>query len=462
MSFFLFKKNAYELKVGFHSSEYAQAQRKAKEKVRDISGNKEYMQSSFELTVKQAEYIRNANHRWNVACGAVRSGKSYLQVAYTILTRLQERKGKRGLRLLLGATRANLERNILQPMRDIYGDSIATSINSQNVAKIMGEKVYCIGADNIRQVAKIRGSEIAYCAIDEATDINEEVFEMLKSRLSLPWSCCDITTNPASPNHWFKAFLDSAEQGVDLYLQEYTIYDNPFLPPDFVHALEAEYAGSVWFDRYILGKWTLAEGLVYPKFTEAICSKIPDGEPSGYVISLDYGTSNPFAAVLWEKHDQIWYGVDEIYYSGRDTGVQKTDGEYLSMLEDFVRDIMQDRKPDVYGEVERISVIVDPSAASFIALLRQSKWFRVIPANNDVINGIRRVSTAINNNLIKIFRACKECVREFQSYVWDDSSTEDRPIKDFDHLMDAIRYFVNTMRIVRPSANDYKSPFERR
>ena len=130
------------------------------------------MQDSFELTQKQAEYIRNADHRWNVACGAVRSGKSYCQISYCIPSRLVERKGLRGLRVILGATRATIERNILQPMRDIYGDSVATSINSQNNCRILGEKVYCIGADNVRQVARIRGSEIAYCAIDEATDIN--------------------------------------------------------------------------------------------------------------------------------------------------------------------------------------------------------------------------------------------------------------------------------------------------
>ena len=195
---------------------------------------------TFELTPKQAEYIRNANHRWNVACGAVRSGKSYCQVSYCIPSRLLERKDKRGLKVILGATRENIERNILQPMRDIYGDGVASSINSNNYAKILGEKVYCIGADNVRQVAKLRGSEIAYCAVDEATDVNEDVFAMLKSRLSLPWSCCDITTNPSSPNHWFKRFIDSRVDGVDIYLQEYTIYDNPFLPVDYVRNLEHE------------------------------------------------------------------------------------------------------------------------------------------------------------------------------------------------------------------------------
>lgn len=419
------------------------------------------MQNNFELTTKQAEFIKEAHHRWNVASGAVRSGKSYLQVSYTILQRLEERRGKRGLRVFLGATRANIERNILQPMRDIYGDSIASEINSKNYARVFGEKVYCIGADNVRQVAKIRGSEIAYCAVDEGTDINKEVFEMLKSRLSLPWSCCDITTNPSSPNHWFKEFLDSRENGVDIYLQEYTIYDNPFLPEEYVRNLEAEYAGSVWFDRYILGRWTLAEGLIFANFREAL-EGTPETRAQENVVSLDYGTSNPFAALLWGRRGTRWYAENELYYSGRDTGVQKTDQEYLQMLEDFVRLIMEKREDDSKKSMiplERMRVIVDPSAASFIALLRQSNWFRPWDANNDVLNGIRETSSAIQLGLIKVDPKCKNWIREAQSYIWDDKAEEDKPVKEHDHLMDAMRYFVKTMRLIRPNMDNYRSIF---
>lgn len=409
------------------------------------------MQTEFRLTEKQAEYIRNANHRWNIACGAVRSGKSYCQVSYCIPSRLTERKGLRGLRVILGATRANIERNILQPMRDIYGDGIASSINSQNFAKIMGEKVYCIGADNVRQVAKIRGSEIAYCAIDEATDVNEEVFEMLKSRLSLPWSCCDATTNPSYPTHFFKQFLDSADNGVDIYCQNYTIYDNPFLPLDYVHALETEYAGTVWFDRYILGEWTLAEGLIYPNYA-GIIGDLPDGKPVNRVLSIDYGTQNAFSAGLWGDYVTEWWREREYYYSGRDSGTPKTDEEYADDLDRFTEGIGD--------EYNKLKVIIDPSAASFIALLRKRGKYRVIPADNNVADGIRETATAMASRKFRVTASCKNWLREVQGYVWDNSLYEDRPVKINDHAMDDTRYFVKTMGIAKARSN-YKSVYLR-
>ena len=409
------------------------------------------MQTEFRLTQKQAEYIRNANHRWNVACGAVRSGKSYCQVSYCIPNRLMERKGIRGLRVILGATRANIERNILQPMRDIYGDGVATSINSQNFARILGEKVYCIGADNVRQVAKIRGSEIAYCAIDEATDINEEVFEMLKSRLSLPWSCCDATTNPSYPTHFFKEFLDSADNGVDIYCQNYTIYDNPFLPADYVHALETEYAGTVWYNRYILGLWTLAEGLIYPNYINSI-GDVPKREPIKRILSIDYGTQNAFSAGLWGDYVTEWWREREYYYSGRDSGIQKTDEEYADDIDKFTEGIGD--------EYNKLKVIVDPSAASFIALLRKRNKYQVIPAVNDVMDGIRETASAMQTGKFRVSSKCKNWIREVQGYVWDNCPTEDRPMKINDHAMDDTRYFVKTLGISKPRLT-YKSPYLR-
>lgn len=394
------------------------------------------MQTNFELTPKQAEFIRNANHRWNVACGAVRSGKSYCQISYCIPSRLTERKGLRGLRVILGATRANIERNILQPMRDLYGDGIASGISSQNTCKILGEKVYCIGADNVRQVSKIRGSEIAYCAIDEATDISEEVFEMLKSRLSLPWSCCDITTNPSGPHHWFKSFLDSREDGVDIYLQEYTIYDNLFLPKEFVKDLEKEYYGTVYYKRYILGMWALAEGLIYPMFGDSCIVPTVPRNYERYVVSMDYGIQNPTAMLLWGFYDGIWYQISEYYHSGRATGIQKTDQEYYDELENLA------------GDLPVESLIIDPSATSFIALVRQNHRFKVRRANNEVLDGIQKTASSLRLGFIKVNDCCIETIKEYEMYSWDPDR-DDTPIKNFDHAMDATRYFVNTMRLTK-------------
>ena len=413
------------------------------------------MQTEFRLTNKQAEYIRNANHRWNVACGAVRSGKSYCQISYCIPYRLLERKGRRGLRVILGATRENIERNILQPLRDIYGDSAATGITSNNFTRIFGEKVYCIGADNVRQVAKIRGSEIAYCAIDEATDINPEVFEMLKSRLSLPWSCCDITTNPSSPGHWFKKFIDSSKDGVDIYCQNYTIYDNPFLPHDYVKALEAEYSGTVYFDRYILGKWTLAEGLVYPNYEKAVVeasSLVSVESYDQWVLSVDYGTQNATAALLFGRRGNSWVLFREYRYSGRDTGRQKTDAEYVEDMLQLVHDI-----PCPNGDA--IEVIIDPSAASFIEAMRRTGRFKVRKADNDVLNGIRCTAVAMSSGKLCISNSCEGTIKELQGYIWDTSRDDvERPVKVEDHCMDAMRYFVKTKRLVKPTT-EYQSIF---
>lgn len=397
----------------------------------------------IEITPKQAQYIREAHHRWNFAVGAVRSGKSYIAVRYIIPTCLRERVGKRGINLILGASKENIERNVLAPMRDIWGAKLVSDIDSRNRAVVFGEKVYCIGAENIRQVSKLRGSEIKFCYCDEVCDINKEVFEMLKSRLSLPYSICHGACNPSYPTHFIKEFIDSGPKGVDVYCQEFTIYDNPFLPPEYVRGLEAEYAGTVYYLRYILGKWARAEGLVFPMFVEALGGP-SETPPSAYVLSIDYGTQNAFAALLWSKRGSVWYAEREYYYSGRSTGQQKTDEEYGADLNTFTEGVCGDpRWPD-----SPIPVIIDPSAASFIALLRRKGRYKVRPANNSVADGLRETASAMREGLIKISPTLKHWRQEVEGYVWDEK-TDDTPVKEDDHLMDATRYFVKTMHVLR-------------
>lgn len=399
----------------------------------------------MKLSHKQNEYIVNANSRWNLKIGAVRSGKSYVDIAYVIPRRIREVSGKPGLVVILGVSKETIERNVLQPMREIYGAALIGTINSQNTAMVCGEKVYCLGAAKANQVAKIQGSSIKYCYGDEIAKWNKEVWEMLKSRLDKPYSKFDGACNPEYPSHWLKQFLETKD--LDAYIQHYVIDDNPFLPKDYVENLKNEYMGTVYYDRYILGLWALAEGLIYPMYKDALVDDTPDGSVKSYCISMDYGTMNAFAMMLWELHsDGIWYNTKRYYYSGRDTGIQKTDDEYLE-------DITQVLADEIEQELEcgrKIETIIDPSAASFITLLKKkANWSKVRPADNDVANGIRETASAMKNGKIKVLKSNKEWIKEAEGYAWDEESGEDRPLKVNDHLMDATRYFVHTKRITK-------------
>ena len=410
------------------------------------------MESKITLSPKQNEYLLSCNRRWNLKVGAVRSGKSYVDVNYIIPKRLRDVHGKSGLNLILGVSRETIERDVLQPMREMYTGRLIGTINNRNIAKICGEDVYCLGAEKISQVAKIQGMSVKYCYGDEIAKWNQDVFAMLQSRLDKPYSKFDGSCNPESPNHWLKEFLDDPD--IDLYNQHYTIYDNPFLPPEFVENLCNEYEGTVYYGRYIMGEWTLAEGLIYPMYQKAIAEPPESVSPGDYCLSIDYGTMNAFAAVLWAKYGAIWYAVRMYYYSGRDTGIQKTDSEYADELDNLVREIMEKREnggsinPLVGSNVFRkMKTIIDPSAASFIAELRRRRWYSVIKAKNDVLDGIRETASAMQNGYIKISPGLKDAVTELQGYVWDENSAEDRPIKENDHFCDALRYMVFTMGV---------------
>lgn len=217
------------------------------------------------LSKRQNEYIKCANHRWNVKSGAVRSGKSYVDTAYVIPFRIRERAGQPGLNVILGVSKETIERNVLAPMREIYTDKLVGFINSRNVVSLFGEEAYCLGAEKVSQVAKIQGASIKYCYGDEIAKWNKEVFQMLKSRLDKPNSCFDGSCNPETPTHWLKEFIDS---DVDMYLQHYTLFDNPHLPKEFVDSLCKEYEGTIYYDRLILGLWKRAEGAIYRKFAD--------------------------------------------------------------------------------------------------------------------------------------------------------------------------------------------------
>lgn len=217
---------------------------------------------------KQMEYFQNANRRWNVKTGATRSGKTYMDY-FVIPKRIRARINEPGLAFILGVSKSTLQRNIITPLQNIWGTSLVGNINSENICHMFGDDVYCLGAEKISQVSKLRGASVKYCYGDEVAEWNKDVFDMLKSRMDQECSCFDGACNPDAPQHWFKKFLDS---DADIYCQKYELFDNPFLPQKFKDELCKEYRGTVLYDRYIRGLWVAAEGSVYRLMCDAIAS----------------------------------------------------------------------------------------------------------------------------------------------------------------------------------------------
>lgn len=384
------------------------------------------------LTKKQTEYLQNCSHRWNVKIGATGSGKSFVDYTVVIPKRLLMARGE-GLLVLLGNTKGTLERNILDPMREVWGPELVGNISSDNTVKLFGKKVYALGADNKKHVARIQGATFEYVYGDEVTTWSEDVFSMLKSRLRCQHSCFDGTCNPDGPQHWFKKFLDGK---ADIYQQKYTI-DDGALPEDVVENLKTEYAGTVYYDRYILGNWAIASGLVYPFFADHPDKYLYRGNVDGlmgaFYVSIDYGTHNPCSMGLWCVGSQRAVRIAESYYDSRKERRQRTDEEHYEELERLTA-----------GRYIRY-VVVDPSAASFIETIRRHGKFQVLPADNSVLNGVRTVALLMNAGKLQIHESCGASIEEFHTYCWDDEAQEDKVIKEHDHAMDDIRYFASTI-----------------
>lgn len=255
------------------------------------------------LTAKQREYLTQCDHRWNIKIGAVRSGKTFLDYSAVIPQRVLACKCEGDI-LFLGVTQRTVDRNVLEPMRRLWGDALVSPIRTyDNSIQIFGKKAYVLGADKKTSTDKIRGMTVEYAYCDECVGYSREVFDMLKSRLSCKHSHCDISANPESPDHWFKAFLDTPD--LDAYVQQYTIDDNPALDPAYVENIKREYAGTVFYSRYILGQWTYAEGLIYPAFADAQQQPdnrflLPDlqGKHGRIYIGLDFGGSGSWHAIV--------------------------------------------------------------------------------------------------------------------------------------------------------------------
>lgn len=303
------------------------------------------------ITEKQKEFIRNATHRYNFKIGARRCGKTYLDILYMIPKRITERKGKDGLNVIFGVSKGTIERNVLQPLRSIYGKDLVGNINSQNIAILFGEEVYCLGTEKVSQVSKIQGSSIKYAYGDEIAKWNKEVFVMIQGSLDKEYSCMDGALNPENKNHWLKKdFIDKIEEKkLDVYLQHYTIFDNPFLSKDFVDNLCKEYEGTVYYNRLILGQWCDAEGIIFRQIADKKERYITNVHNSGFIsIGIDWGGHKSAHTIVATRISRTFDNIQVIASSKLDAEGTDTKTIFKWIIE-FIKDIQRQ-----YGYIQAI------------------------------------------------------------------------------------------------------------
>ena len=388
-------------------------------------------------TPKQRELLRlwqtNKLKRINLLSGSVRSGKTWISLvlwAFWVATMPKEKNY-----LMTAKSLTTLKRNVLDLLTELVGEKNFTFSIAQKQASLFERKVYLEGANDARAESKIRGMTLqgAYC--DELTLYGEDFFTMMLSRLSEPNAKLFATTNPDTPMHWLnKKYIERGHE-LNMLLMTFLIDDNTFLDPNYVEELKKEYVG-VFYDRFIRGLWVVAEGLVYDFFQskkDTIIKTIDMNDYNEFYVSIDYGTINPCSMGLWGVNSEGAARIRESYFDSRKEGRQRTDEEHYQALVELVEDLPITR------------VIVDPSAASFIECIRRHGEFRVKPAINSVIDGIRITSSLLNAGMIRIDPSCKDCIREFGLYRWDEKKTADTVLKENDHAMDEVRYFCNTV-----------------
>lgn len=367
--------------------------------------------------------------RINILEGSVRSGKTWVSLvlwALWVATMPPD-----GAYLMVAKTLTSLRRNCLDLLESLVGSGNFSYSLSKKEARLFGRLVYLEGVNDARAESKIRGMTLQGAFCDELTLFTEDFFAMLLSRLSMQGAKLIGSTNPDSPAHWLMEKYIKRQDELDMLVMRFLIDDNDSLDPEYVAQLKLEYTG-VFYRRFILGEWCLAEGLVYA-FDDATHIVHEPPKEGRYFISCDYGTMNPFSAGLWCISNGVAVRLREFYYDGRKKAQQLTDEEYYTELTRLA------------GDLPIEQVIVDPSAASFIAAIRRHGRFVVRKAKNDVLGGIRLTAQLLQAGSLKIHADCVDCIREFKLYVWDEKRTDDRPLKQNDHAMDEVRYFCNTV-----------------
>lgn len=442
----------------------------------------------MQLSKKQNEYIMSATHRWNIKSGAVRSGKSFVDTAYIVPKRIRDRAGLPGLNVIMGVSKESIERNVLQPMREIYTSDLIGNINNRNVARVCGEDVYCLGAEKVSQVAKIQGASIKYCYGDEIAKWNKEVFQMLKSRLDKTYSCFDGACNPEHPTHWLKEFIDNVE--LDIYLQKYTIFDNPFLDPEFVKQLCKEYDGTIYYDRLILGLWKRADGSIYKRFAdnpEAFQCEIVDNfsqesehkqfrkeDITSIEIGLDFGgnqSGHSFVARGYTDNYRDVIALKSRRIMAKDEKEDIDSNRLNELFCEFIREAIEQYSVCVrsgdYVQYCNVESVFWDNAETVLgnsirnAVEKEFPWIAVKPAKKRPINDrIRCTVKLMGAGRFFITKDCESLQTAFSDAVWnkeavgkderlDDGSTDIDSLDAFEYTIERdMKYLIEEVEDV--------------
>ena len=375
-------------------------------------------------------------HYEGIICdGAIRSGKTLSMVTGFFLWSMAS-YGEQAF-ALCGRTVGALRRNIIDHLQTWLGDGFVIRENrSENKLVVTDGKgrrntYYLFGGEDESSYKVIQGITLAGVLLDEAALMPRSFVEQACARCSVAGSKLWFNCNPEGPEHWlYKQWIQKAGEKNLLHLH-FTMADNPALDPGIRQRYEKMYTG-VFYRRYILGQWCMAEGLVYDfRPDKHITRDVP--QYGRYYISVDYGTLNPFSAGLWCVSGGKAVRIREFYHSGRDSGRQYTDEEYHQALVKLA------------GDLPVEWVVVDPSAASFITTIRAHGVFSVRKARNEVLDGIRLVASLLQEGILQFSPECKDSIREFSLYRWEEQGETDRVCKENDHAMDDIRYFCATV-----------------
>lgn len=382
-----------------------------------------------------------------IADGSIRSGKTVSMALSFVMWAMNDFEEQNFA--MCGKTIGSFRRNVLMVLKLMLASRgyKVKDHRADNFLEISFKgKInyfYIFGGKDERSQDLIQGITLAGVLFDEVALMPESFVNQATGRCSVDGSKFWFNCNPDGPHHWFKTgWIDKTKEKNILYLH-FTMDDNLSLTEKIKQRYASLYSG-VFYQRYILGLWVVAEGIIYDMFSAAkhIVEDIPKTENAKYYVSCDYGTQNATVFLLWRNGPgDTWYCIDEYYYSGRDESTQKTDNAYADDLETFIAG----RKIE--------AIVIDPSAASFIALLKE-RGYKIRKARNDVLDGIRFTGTQLNLAKILFNKKCVNTIKEFSSYVWDEKACErgeDKPIKQHDHAMDAVRYFCYTI-IYKPMA----------